>query len=151
MITKYEYSLSQNRHSSKFIIFYRFISLRYSKSTSSTVLYTHLQNRHNIAKDTFSFNRKQRRLEEVLFGGESSKRMKKEDKAELIVSRKACIWLCRDLLPFSLMENVGFRDFWRNFNIESKPPSRSTVSREALDDVYACLAVSYLVSTKKFL
>lgn len=65
--------------------------------------------------------------------------MKKEDKTNLIINRKACIWLCRDLLPFSLMENVGFRDFWFNFNIDTKPPSRSTVSREALDDVYTCL------------
>lgn len=69
----------------------------------------------------------------------TSKKIKKDERNSFIINRKICVWLCKDLLPFSLVENTGFRDFWSNMNNGPLPPSRSTVSREALDDVYWCI------------
>lgn len=76
-------------------------------------------------------------MDETFF--EPTKRIKKEEQNSFIFNRKVCVWLCKDLLPFSLVENTGFRDFWLNSGKGPLPPSRSTVSREGLDDVYWCI------------
>lgn len=66
--------------------------------------------------------------------------MKKEERDQFLLNRRICLWLCRDILPFSTIENIGFKDFWQaTSGRDTHLPSRSTMSREALDDVYICM------------
>lgn len=105
-----------------------------------------MQHVHKIHKLSVSVDRKQRKLEEAFFYdndrvNNASKKIKRSDEETFIMNRRFCIWLCRDLLPMKLVENRGFKDFWSYTKDGSirKTPSRSTVSREALDDVFQCL------------
>lgn len=76
--------------------------------------------------------------------------MKKGARDQFIINRRICLWLCRDLLPFSLIENIGFKDFWHGTTgRDAYLPSRSTVSREALDDVYSCMKMRLVNSLEK--
>lgn len=124
----------------RFINFFLYIS--YSKSTSATVLSAHLANEHDIAKPAEILQRKQRTLDKLYGSGSviplpNAKKLKNKELSSFLLNRSICIWFCRDLLPFSMVENVGFTDFWDdNFKHSDALPSRSTVSREALDDVY---------------
>lgn len=126
-----------------------FFCYSYSKGTSTTVLYAHLLHHHNIKRESVSVDQKQRKLEEAFFydcaNVSRSKKIKRNEEEEFIMNRRFCIWLCRDLLPLDVVEKKGFKDFWTNVKEGfRKPPSRSTVSREALDDVYACLKLKLL-------
>lgn len=117
------------------------------------------QHVHKIHKLLLSVDRKQRKLEEAFFydnnrdsNASVSKKIKRSDEETFIMNRRFCIWLCRDLLPMKLVENRGFKDFWSYTKDGSirKAPSRSTVSREALDDVFQCLKYMRVAIAEKW-
>lgn len=56
-----------------------------------------------------------------------------------ILARRLSLWLSKDLLPFSLVENKGFTDFWTSLHLPESLPKRQTVSIGALDDMYSCI------------
>lgn len=56
-----------------------------------------------------------------------------------MLARRLTLWISRDLLPVSMVENKGFCDFYNALNIGIPLPSRHTISIAALDDMYACM------------
>ena len=51
------------------------------------------------------------------------------------INRDLALFLCRDMLPFDVVEKRGFREFWsKNFPLEL--PTSRTVACTALSDVY---------------
>ncbi|XP_045768236.1 zinc finger BED domain-containing protein 4-like [Maniola jurtina] len=59
-----------------------------------------------------------------------------------MLARDLCLWLCRSLTAFDTVSNEGFKDFLIKYNVIYKIedlPSRTTVSREALSDIYDCM------------
>lgn len=56
-----------------------------------------------------------------------------------ILARRLTVWISRDLLPYSLIENKGFKDFWNSLHLDMPLPSPQTISIGALDDMYTCM------------
>lgn len=56
-----------------------------------------------------------------------------------LLARRLSLWYSRDLLSFSLVDNIGFNDFWNSLHINIPLPSRSTIAIGALDDMYECI------------
>lgn len=56
-----------------------------------------------------------------------------------ILARRLSLWIARDLLPFSLVENKGFSDFWNSLHLSIPLPSRKTIAVSAVDDMYDCM------------
>lgn len=59
-----------------------------------------------------------------------------------ILARQLCLWICRDLLSFSIVSNDGFHDFAVYAGLiksNEKLPDRTTISDTALNDVYDSL------------
>lgn len=77
------------------------------------------------------------KLANLFFGANPAKKFKK-DEEQLFFNRRLSLWVTRDLLPFSLVEKEGFVNFWTSVVPKISIPSRSTLSREALDDNYVC-------------
>lgn len=65
-----------------------------------------------------------------------------------ILGRRVTLWLCKDLLPFKLVENKGFSDLWSSLNFDVPLPSRQTVSVSALDDMYSCMKKELITRLK---
>lgn len=78
----------------------------------------------------------------------SSSTMSKAVDEKFILARRLVIWFCRDLLPFSTVENEGFRDFYKSFNSDVKLPTRPNVSNSALDDIYKVLKQGLILNLK---
>lgn len=112
----------------------------YAKSTSTTILTQHLANVHKINVKTHREEVKQKKLTDIFLVKEkSSKSAAGAVDEKFILSRRLIVWFCRDLLPFTTVENEGFKDFWNCLNFKSKLPTRSNVSNNALDDMYKVL------------
>lgn len=58
--------------------------------------------------------------------------------SQFVFNRKLLLSICRDLSPFSQVENPGFRFLWETYNTKYKLPSRSTLEIACLDDLYLC-------------
>lgn len=56
-----------------------------------------------------------------------------------ILGRRLALWLCKDLMPFKVVENKGFRDLWTSLHFGIALPSRKTLSVAAIDDMYSCM------------
>lgn len=56
-----------------------------------------------------------------------------------ILARRLAVWISRDLLPYSLVQNIGFKDFWNSLHLNMPLPSPQTISIGALDDMYSCM------------
>lgn len=54
------------------------------------------------------------------------------------LNRDIVLWLCKDLLPFELIEKEGFQDFNKK-NVHLNLPSSRTLATTALADVYMAL------------
>lgn len=69
---------------------------------------------------------------------------------KFILARRIALWHCRDLLPYSCVENIGFKDFWKSLPLHTKLelPTRQTVSISALDDMYGCLKTELIEHLK---
>lgn len=119
-----------------------FLQLSYAETTSATNLRQHLMFEHKIELKKQDESLKQKKISDALFGNVAVKTISGLRDKAFIFARKIVLWICRDLLPFSIVSNDGFKDFWSSVNIDSsiaKLPTRTTISCEALNDVYKCV------------
>lgn len=125
--------------------------LSYAKSTSTTILTQHLANVHKVNVKTHREEVKQQKLTDIFL-------TKKNDKSstlagakdeKFVLARRLIVWFCRDLLPFSTVENDGFKDFWNSLNFNNTQlPTRPNVSNNALDDMYKVLKERLIMNLK---
>lgn len=131
---------------------YQFYS--YSIGTSTTVLSKHLLNAHGIEVKTEREEAKQKKLTDIFISvngpkASTSQTTSQSKDARFILGRRMSLWLCKDLLPFKLVENRGFRDLWNSLSFDVALPSRQTVSVSALDDMYICMKNELIDRLKK--
>lgn len=100
----------------------------------------HLANDHSIHLNSATKDVKQRKLTDVFFGAPAKKsRVEKKSEAQNILNRRFALWICCDLMPFSIVEKKGFRDLWKETKQDAgELPSRTTVAAGALDETYIC-------------
>lgn len=123
----------------------------YAKSTSTTILTQHLANVHKINIKTHREESKQKKLTDIFLKDENEKSstVTKATDAKFILARRIIVWFCRDLLPFSTVENEGFRDFWTSLKFGTSLPSRPNVSTNALDDIHNVLKERLILDLKR--
>lgn len=104
----------------------------------------HLLHEHGIEVKTQKEEEKQKKLTDIFISTNGNKKslnqtteQKKDER--FILGRRMSLWLCKDLLPFKLVENKGFRDLWSSLSLGVTLPSRQIVSVSALDDMYSCM------------
>lgn len=104
---------------------------KYSLTTSTTTMNDHLLNEHGIESKEVG------KLQHTLEGCFSGGRSKSACKTAFEYNRDFVFWFCSDLLPFNTVEKEGFKRFFDKNGIREFPlPSRTTLSVEALQDVY---------------
>lgn len=105
---------------------------------------------HRIEVKTHRDELKQKKLTDIFFSSNkttslsSTKGMNTPDE-RFILNRRLTIWLCKDLLPFKLIENKGFVDFWLSLGFDLKLPTRQTIAVSGLDDIYECLKAELII------
>lgn len=106
----------------------------------------HLANVHKINIKTHREESKQKKLTDIFLKNEkeesstvSHQSVTKATDEKFILARRLIVWFCRDLLPFSTVENEGFNDFWNSLKYGTSLPTRPNVSNNALDDMYKVL------------
>lgn len=123
----------------------------YARSTSSTILTQHLANVHKVNVKTHREEAKQKKLTDIFLikGNDKPSTSTSAKDEKFILARRLIVWFCRDLLPFSTVENDGFKDFWNSMNINNtKLPTRPNVSNNALDDMYKILKERLIMKLK---
>lgn len=122
----------------------------YANATSATVLMQHVAHEHKIQVTSERIEVKQQKLTDIFVEKKKDDSRKIADD-KFIFSRRLLVWLCRDLLPFNLVEKEGFINFLNSLNRKrTDVPSRITISNMALDDMYLCVKrklISYLKET----
>lgn len=120
----------------------------YASATSATVLMQHLSHIHRTDITTERNVEKQRKLTDLFIEKKNNAVTNVNEK--FVFTRRLLVWLCRDLLPFSVVEKVGFLDFFQSLNRKKTDiPSRATISNMALDDMYKCLKSKLLEHLKE--
>lgn len=94
---------------------------------------------HRIKISTDREELKQQKLTDVFISKSESIMPVNSRNERFMLARRFSLWYSRDLLPFSLVEYKGFRDFWNALSVGVPLPSRQTISIGALDDMYACM------------
>lgn len=111
----------------------------------------HVAHEHKIQVTSERIEVKQKKLTEIFVEQKKKDNSKTIANDKFIFSRRLLVWLCRDLLPFNLVEKDGFIDFLNSLNRKRTDiPSRTTISNMALDDMYLCIKrklISYLKET----
>lgn len=103
----------------------------------------HLSHGHRISISTERNEEKQRKLTDLFIEKKKNAATNVNDK--FVFTRRILVWLCRDLLPFQLVEKTGFIDFFNSMNRKKTDiPTRQTLSNMALDDMYKCLKTKLL-------
>lgn len=82
---------------------------------------------------------KQQKLTDVFLSKSKSTIPGNSKDERFMLARRICLWFSRDLMPFSMVEYKGFKDFWNSSNIGIPLPSRHTISIASLDDMYTCM------------
>lgn len=125
---------------SLYLVFFLF-SLSYSNGTSTTVLKKHLLHTHRINITTEHDELKQKRLTDIFISKKNIPipENKNRNDERYILGRRLSLWLCKDLLPFSIVEYKGFQDFWSSLHVNISLPTRQTITIAALDDMYLCV------------
>lgn len=120
-----------------FSFFFKWLD-SYSTGTSTTVLCKHVQHIHRVSIVTEREELKQRKISDVFFkqGNSTIQENNNRNDEKFILARRIILWLSRDLLPFSLVESQGFKDFWKSLNTGLPLPTRQNISIGALDDMY---------------
>lgn len=131
-----------------YIGYFSLIFFSYASSTSTTVLSQHVSNVHKINVKTDHEEQKQKKLSEIFIQQKKPSNPMTNKDEKFILSRRLVIWFCRDLLPFSTVENDGFSHFWKSLNQSTKLPTRTNVSINALDDMYNVLKENLLLESK---
>lgn len=116
----------------------------------------HVAHEHRIQVSSERTEEKQRKLTELFVEKKKDANICSGNSNEKFVfARRLLIWLCRDLLPFNIVEKRGFLDFFNSMNRKNADiPSRTSISNMALDDMYTCLKarlVGYLKETQGIL
>lgn len=127
--------------------FYIILS-RYRKNTSVTNYRVHLLNGHDLIPNSKTFTKNQRKLTDMFANNavNPTKKNKIDEHQQLqfLLNRQFVLWICKALLPFETVENVGFDNLWAWLQQYSKLPtglqlpSRGTMAVGALNDVYLC-------------
>ncbi|XP_018360373.1 PREDICTED: uncharacterized protein LOC108759425 [Trachymyrmex cornetzi] len=119
--------------------FSSFVIKSYSNTISTGNLIRHLADSHNIRED-------RRKVTEHkltnFFTIRPKNPFRKESDKKWLFGRHLVLMACRDLLPFTIVENEGFRDFLRKYNVikdGTDLPARMTLSRTALEDVFVSM------------
>lgn len=108
----------------------------------------HLSNGHRVNISTERNEEKQKKLTELFIEKKKNTTAKVDEK--FVFTRRILVWLCRDLLPFQLVEKMGFIDFFNSMNKKRTDiPTRQTISNMALDDMYMCLKIKLLGHLKE--
>lgn len=105
----------------------------------STVLIKHMANAHHISIVSDCDELKQQKLTDVFISKSKSVMPLNSKDERFMLSRRLSLWFSKDLLPFSMVENVGFTNFWKALNIGIPLPSRHTISIAALNDMFSCI------------
>lgn len=105
---------------------------------------------HKINVKTHREEIKQKKLTDIFLTEENEKSptLEKATDKKFVLARRLIIWFCRDLMPFSTVENNGFSDFWKSLQFDIKLPTRQNVSNNALDDMYTVLKDRLIVDLK---
>lgn len=112
----------------------------YKLTTATGNLHEHLAKAHDMVLKKVTTDQNQKKISNMLFSKESEVVPTKRD-AQFLINRRICLWLCRDLQPFNVVEKPGFKSLWGYLCkwLPFKLPSRSTVSIAALNDIYASI------------
>lgn len=94
-----------------------FFFTSYSQDTSITIIRKHLDHQHNIRVDSANQEKNQKNIKECLLQNKPLSEMngRNENRTKdqrFFISREAILWICADLLPFSLIESDAFSRFW---------------------------------------
>lgn len=109
----------------------------------------HLAHEHRINVSSERIEEKQKKLTQLFVEKKKEGGAVKLDE-KFVFSRRLLIWLCRDLLPFNMVEKIGFVDFLSSLNRKSSDiPSRTTIANMALDDMYNCLKAKLISHLKE--
>lgn len=108
---------------------------RYSPKASTSTLRSHIISNHN----EISLEEKgvQKRTSMVL-GGTTQHLSSSQQKS--IWARRTALWICEDMLPFSIVSGNGFKKWMVRNNYvanESQIASNNTISQSALNDIYS--------------
>ncbi|XP_061716952.1 uncharacterized protein LOC133524822 [Cydia pomonella] len=118
----------------------------YGKTISTGNLIRHLRDSHNIREDKTESTRlindfftptPRPRARATVASSSTMNMVTKKDK--WILARDLALWFCTSLMPFDSVSDEGMIDFFKKYNIivsDEDMPSRYTVGRGALDDVY---------------
>lgn len=111
----------------------------------------HVAHEHRIQVSSERIEEKQRKLTEIFAEKKKDDNTSKGNLNEKFVfGRRLLVWLCRDLLPFNLVEKEGFLDFFNSMNRKkAEIPSRTSISNMALDDMYTCLKAKLIGHLKE--
>ncbi len=108
----------------------------FASTTSTSNLNLHLSTKHDIQAKSeehttkiLSYIKKYSKETDIDIGASSSHE----------ITRDIVIWLCRDLLPFDLVEKVGFQSFSAKVMPQVNIPSSDTLATTALEDVYQAI------------
>lgn len=116
--------------------------ISYSKSTGKTNLSIHIVCFHKLELPSSSTaDKNQRKLTETFFPDSKKRKLNNDQndtKSQFIFIRQLVVWICRDLIPYNIVSQPGFKEFWEQ-NSSRKLPSRTTISFKGLNDVYICL------------
>lgn len=97
---------------------------------------THLQSVHNVSVSNSNLRRSTGSTSAVLSASKTKLTTAQE---KWVFARRTALWLCEDLLPFSLVQGSGFKRWMMNngfVNEESQIPSNVAISQAALSDCY---------------
>lgn len=108
-----------------------------------------MANVHRINIKTVREEEKQRKLSDIFVHQVKPSTTATKSDEKFILSRNLSVWICRDLLPFKTVENVGFSNFWKTLKIPTTLPTRQNVSISALDDMHNVVKDCLLQELKK--
>lgn len=109
---------------------------------------------HNVQIKTEKEETKQRKLTDIFIseGGKKtalSGSSNQSSDEQFILNRRLALWICKDLLPFKVVENKGFKDLWISLHLGIGLPSRKTISVSAIDDMYSCMKKALVTKLAK--
>lgn len=122
----------------------------FKDSTGSTNLNEHLSSKHNVNLVKSTSNENQRKINAMLQSGSSTLPNKKD--AQFSFNWRLCLWICRDLESFQVVERVGFLSlfsFILNYLPFVKVPTRQTISVSALNDIFIALKTKVIEILKR--
>ena len=112
---------------------------KYSRNTSTGTLADHLFTVHEVdVRSTGpTATKRQLSIEQTLAAATGNKVSAATTQHEM--NRDMCLMLCTDLLPFSVISGIGFKNFFAKNFPDVRLPCESTLKNTALYDLYSVL------------